>query len=137
MPDMMINEKYGKLHQAAFTFLEVMIALSVIAVVLVSIYRLQSQTILMSIRSRFDTVAPFLAQKKLSEMEMNPDGANSSAGGFGDGFEGYYWRVSISDMRSEMLGRLSENIKQIQIEITFQEGDHVYNLRAYRLVEAQ
>lgn len=135
MSDITMNKKCGGVTQDAFTFLEVMIALSVIAIVLVGIYRLQSQTILMSIRSRFDTVAPFLAQQKLSEIEMDPYGAKSGTGGFGDAFAGYNWRVSITDMTSEMLGRISENIKQIHIEITFQEEDNVYNLRTYRLIE--
>jgi len=137
MSDITTNKKCGGRHQHAFTFLEVMIALSIIAIVLVSVYRLQSQTILMSIRSRFDTIAPFLAQQKLGEIEIDPHGAKSDAGNFEDSFPGYQWRVSVTDMKSEMLGTFSENMKQIDVEITFQEGENVYNLRAYRLIAAQ
>jgi general secretion pathway protein I len=136
MSDITNNRKCGGWHQDAFTFLEVMIALSIIAIVLVSVYRLQSQTILMSLRSRFDTIAPLLAQQKLSEIEMDPHGAKSDAGSFEDSFPGYQWRVSVADTKSEMLGTFSENMKQIDVEITFQEGENVYNLRAYRLIVA-
>lgn len=114
-----------------------MIALSVIAIVLVSVYRLQSQTILMSIRSRFDTIAPLLAQQKLSEIEIDPNSAKSGAGGFGDEFPGYNWQATVTGVTSELLGQLGENMKQINVKITFQNGDNVYNLRAYRLIEAQ
>jgi prepilin-type N-terminal cleavage/methylation domain-containing protein len=136
MSDIATSKNCGGRHQSAFTFLEVMIALSIIAIVLVSVYRLQSQTILMSIRSRFDTIAPFLAQQKLSEIEMDPHGAKSDAGGFEDSFPGYQWQVSVTDMKSEMLGTFSENMKQIDVKISFQEGENVYNLRAYRLIVA-
>ncbi|MFH0729258.1 MAG: prepilin-type N-terminal cleavage/methylation domain-containing protein [Pseudomonadota bacterium] len=136
MPDMTIDKKEGP-HPSGFTFLEVMIALSIIAIVLVGIYRLQSQTVLMSIRSRFDIIAPLLARQKLSELEMDPKSAKSDTGSFGDAFPGYDWQVSVTGITSEFLGQLSEDIKQINVRITFQEGENVYNLRTYRLIEAK
>ncbi|MCU0593194.1 MAG: prepilin-type N-terminal cleavage/methylation domain-containing protein, partial [Desulfobacterales bacterium] len=44
-----------------FTLLEVMVALGIMAIVLVSVYRLHSQTLAMSVESRFYTQAPLLA----------------------------------------------------------------------------
>jgi general secretion pathway protein I len=137
MPDMTINTLKGKVRSDGFTFLEVMIALSIIAIVLVSVYRLQSQTVLMSIRSRFDTIAPLLAQQKLSEFEINTQSAKPDTGNFGDAFPGYDWQVSVTGVTSEFLGQLSEDIRQIDVKISFQEGENVYNLRSYRLVEAK
>lgn len=137
MPDMTIDKKGEGVNPSGFTFLEVMISLSIIAIVLVSVYRLQSQTVLMSIRSRFDTIAPLLAQQKLSELEIDPDSAPSATGSFGDSFPGYGWQVSVTGITSEFLGQLSEDMKKIQVKITFQEGENVYDLKTYRLVEAK
>jgi general secretion pathway protein I len=134
--DMTINKKNQRRLPSGFTLLEVMIALSIIAIVLVSVYRLQSQTVLMSIRSRFDTIAPLLAQQKLSEIEIDPKSAKSDTGSFGDAFPGYSWQVTMTAVTSELLGQLSDNMKQINVQIIFQDGDSVYNLRAYRLIEA-
>jgi general secretion pathway protein I len=136
MSDMTIDKKKEP-HASGFTFLEVMIALSIIAIVLVGIYRLQSQTVLMSIRARFDTIAPLLAQQKLSELELDADGAKSDTGNFGDTFPGYDWQISVTGVTSEFLGQLSEDMKQINVKITFNEGENVYNLRTYRLIEAK
>jgi general secretion pathway protein I len=137
MSDTTINKNYRLLDERGFTFLEVMIALSIIAIVLVSVYRLQSQTVLMSIRSRFDTLAPMLAQQKLSDIEMDPTSAKSGDGNFGEAFPGYYWKVSVSGVTSEPLGQVSESMKQINVQITFQDGESVYNLRVYRMLETK
>lgn len=132
-----MKNEFRRSNQKGFTFLEVMIALSLIAIVLVSVYRLQSQTILMSIRSRFDTLAPFLAQQKLSEIEGNPNDTESDSGTFEDAFSGYHWQVSVAKVTSEILGRVVEGMKQIDVTISFQDGNQSYHLRVYRLVEAK
>jgi hypothetical protein len=46
------------------------VAVSIIAIVLVSALRLQGQTITMSETSRFYAVAPFLAQEKMAEVRF-------------------------------------------------------------------
>jgi prepilin-type N-terminal cleavage/methylation domain-containing protein len=43
-----------------FTLMEVMVALSVVAIALMAIYRMHSQTLFMDARGRFDTVATLL-----------------------------------------------------------------------------
>jgi len=57
---------------AGFTLLETMVAVSIIAIVLVSIYKLHIQTISMNITAKFYATAPFLAQEKISELELSP-----------------------------------------------------------------
>ena len=53
---------------SGFTLLEVMVAMAIMAIVLVSVYRMHSQTLTMNSASRFYTLAPLLAQSKLAQL---------------------------------------------------------------------
>jgi len=84
-----------------FTLLEVMIAMAIMAIVLVSVYRLHSQTLSMTTANRFYTQAPLLAQSKMAQLEAIPSSVVSGdSGDFGDKFPGYGWRVSMEDVSS-------------------------------------
>lgn len=65
-----------------FTLLEVMVAMAILAIVLVSVYRMHSQTLTMSAANRFYTQAPMLAQSKLAQLESAS--SEISAGDSGD-----------------------------------------------------
>jgi len=114
-----------------FTLLEVMIALSVIAIVLVSIYRLHAQTIDLSSMSRFYSTAPLLAQRKLAELNILST-LSSDAGDFADTFPGYRWQVTISDVESNLLGTTAQTLKRIDLRVTLNEAEYIYDLRTYR-----
>ncbi len=110
-----------------------MVALSIIALVLVSVYRLQAQTISMNQSTRFYTTAPLLAQNKLAEHEIKPlDELADDAGNFGDEFPGYSWKVAINDVESETLGSTAEDLKKIDIIVSFNQDEFTYDLRTYR-----
>jgi len=51
----------------AFTLLEVMVAMAIMAIVLVSVYRMHSQTLTMNTASRFYTQAPMLGQSTVGD----------------------------------------------------------------------
>ena len=81
--------------RSGFTLLEVMVAMSIIAIVLLAVYRLHSQTLMMNYSARFYTTAPLLAQQKLSELELSDlDALIDAAGDFGDDHTGYGWEIS-------------------------------------------
>ncbi|MEE8430960.1 MAG: prepilin-type N-terminal cleavage/methylation domain-containing protein [Candidatus Desulfatibia sp.] len=116
-----------------FTLLEIMVSISIIALVLVSVYRLHAQTISMNQSSRFYTTAPLLAQNKLAELEIKPlDELADDAGNFGDEFPGYSWKVTINDVESETLGNTAEDLKKIDIIVSFNQDEFTYDLRTYR-----
>ena len=54
---------------SGFTLMEVMIAMTILAIALVTIFQSQSQSISMSSDSRFMTTASLLAQSKMVELE--------------------------------------------------------------------
>lgn len=116
-----------------FTLLEVMIALAVMAIVLVSVYRMHSQSLTMNTAARFYTQAPILAQGKIAELEALSSGAfPENSGDFGEQFPGYSWKTSVADITSEILGEVAEDLKRVDITVSLNENQFVYSLRTYR-----
>ena len=121
---------------SGFTLLEIMVAVSIIAIVLVSVYKMQAQTISMNHAARFDATAPLLARQKLAEVEIeNPGEQTDDSGDFGDEFPGYRWNVVIEDIDSELLENIAENLKQININISLNTDEFTYRLRTYRFMQ--
>ena len=80
--------------QKGFTLLEVMVALSIIAIVLVSVYKMHAQTVSMNNEVRFYATAPMLAQIKIAEIESeNLKDIGDDSGDFGDEFPDYRWNI--------------------------------------------
>ena len=118
---------------AGFTLLEIMVCLSIISIVLVAIYRMHSQTLLMNRSTQFYTTAPMLAQRRLTEVEMNtPSDFIDGAGDFGDEYTGYQWSMAVSEVVLSEPEAAPENLKRIDIKISFNQKELVYNLRTYR-----
>lgn len=119
---------------AGFTLMEVMVAVSLLAIVLVAVYRLHTQSISMNQSIQFYTMAPLLAQAKMSELERTPaDDLNTDSGDFGDDVEGYSWEVVVEDVDSEPLGDVSERFKRIDLTVSFNDGVFGYGIRNYVL----
>ena len=115
--------------------LEILVALSIVAIVFISIFKLHAQTLDMSGRVDFDTTAPLLAESKLSEFEAKPaDELGDDTGDFGEKFVHYGWQVTVTDVEAEMLGELAQDLKGIEVRISFREDERVYRLRTYRFV---
>ncbi len=90
------------MSEKGFTLLEVLVALSVIAIAMISVIRLQSQTIGMSEAVKFYSVAPFLAQAKITDALMDPQAYRGGAsGGFGEDHPGFSWQVEINENEPE------------------------------------
>ena len=116
-----------------FTLLEVMVALAVMSIVLVSVYRMHSQSLTMNTAAQFYTQAPMLAQSKMAELEaLSTNGFPEDSGDFGEQFPGYSWKVSQKDVASEVLGTVAEDLKQIDITVSYNSNQFSYNLRTYR-----
>ena len=121
---------------SGFTLLEIMVAVSIIAIVLVSVYKMQAQTITMNYAARFYATAPLLAQLKIAEVEIENLGESADdSGDFGDEFPGYRWNVVIDDIDSELLGNIADNLKKIDINVFFNTDEFTYSLRTYRFIQ--
>ncbi|MEW6673899.1 MAG: prepilin-type N-terminal cleavage/methylation domain-containing protein [Thermodesulfobacteriota bacterium] len=119
-----------------FTLLESMVAVAIMAIVLISVYKLHSQTISMTAGARFYTTAPLLAQRTLAEIQAFPDRRPVAVeGDLGDEFPGYSRRVSIDDVSAEIFGDAAEDLKKIEVTISFNQNEFVYTLRAYSILK--
>jgi len=126
----------NKQPDVGFTLLEIMVAVSIISIVLVSVYKMQAQTITMNYAARFYATAPLLAQLKIAEVEIeNLGGSADDSGDFGDEFPGYRWNVVIDDIDSELLGNIADNLKKIDINVSFNTDEFTYSLRTYRFIQ--
>ena len=123
-------------HQATgFTLLEVMVAMAIMSIVLVSVYRMHSQTLAMNTANRFYTQAPMLAQSKLAQLATeSSDIIAGDAGDFGDKFPGYSWNVTVEEVSSEALGEVANELKRIDLIVSLNNNEYVYNVRTYRLM---
>ncbi len=84
----------------AFTLLEVMAALAMMSIVLVSVYKMHSQTIRMSEMVKFYTLAPMLAQSKMAEFDTKPPkDQDSGSGNFGYQYPGYRWEIAVEETK--------------------------------------
>lgn len=117
-----------------FTLLEVMVALCIMAIVLMSVYRLQSQAIAMSMESRFYTQAPLLARSALTRFEESLERQMAtSQGDFGREYPGYQWKITVDDTVSAALGPdISKDMKRIDVQVTLNNGEYTYGFRTYR-----
>lgn len=92
--------------------MEVMVAMAILAIALVSIFQLQSQSISMSTDSRFMTTAALLAQSKMVEIETSSSLSNKSDNGdFGLDYPQYTWHLEIGDTQLPQF-------KKIEITVT-------------------
>lgn len=117
-------------RRTGFTLLEVMIALAMLAIALVTAFQSQSQSVSMAAESRFETTAPLLAQSKMAEIEaMKMTEVVASEGNFGDTFPDYTWRIEVNDTEFEAL-------KKIEAQVTSHalKSHNTYRLVLYRFV---
>lgn len=119
------------------TLLEVMVALGIAAIVLVSVYRLQAQSIAMERIAQFYTVAPLLAEQLVAEVEIQaPDYPRDEGGDFGDDYPDYTWEFQTRDVEAYTDSDGRALLKQIDIEIHLNNDEGHFMLRTYRLVNA-
>lgn len=119
-----------------FTLLEVMVALSIIAIVLVSLLVSQSQSISLQDETKFNTTAALLAQKKISEIEIkNGNEITSGSGDFGEDFSNYFWETNVQDVSFAGAEKFTKHLKQV--DLTVYRGEkkrYQYALRLYRFI---
>ncbi|HUV77925.1 MAG TPA: prepilin-type N-terminal cleavage/methylation domain-containing protein [Desulfobacterales bacterium] len=122
--------------KAGFTLLEIMVAISIMAIVLVTVFRMHAQTLSMTYSARFYATSPLLAQKKMVEIEsIGQQDMTDDSGDFGDEFPGYRWRVAVDDVESKALGGVAENLKKIDILVTLNNDEFTYSVRTYKFLQ--
>lgn len=119
-----------------FTLTEVLVSLTIMAMVLVAVFRLHAQSISVETATRFHTTAAQLAQATLAEVQSTPvEALQSASGEYGDGFAGFRWQVTLTDLEAETLGPVSSRLKRISIDIFYGTDDDRHNLTTYHFFQ--
>jgi len=124
----------GKDRCSAFTLLEVMVAMSIIAIALAAVLGSQSQSVSLATETKFNTTAVLLAQMKIAEMDLDePKNLISDSGTFGEDFPDYYWETAINSVTLPEAESISKHLVQIDLKI-FRGKDSLYRcgFRFYR-----
>jgi general secretion pathway protein I len=104
--------------QAGFTLLEVMIALSILAVTFVVLLGLRNRDILQHQEARYLTRATLLAQQKISEVEMAGFPAlGVSSGTFPEPDEIFDWTETVNSTPFEYA-------HEVRIDVGWKDGAH-------------
>lgn len=119
---------------AAFTLLEVMIAIAVMAIALTTLYGSQSRSLSYATEAHFNIVASSLAAAKLAELQSGISELVSDSGDFGDEFPGYGWQLEVEDAYFEefdALAGLEEGLQQVDLTVEWSGSPYRYALRYY------
>ena len=124
------------LGAGGFTLLEVMVALSIIAIALTAVFGSQSQSVDLAGEAKFNITAPLLAQSKMAELEvMEADDLTGDSGDFGEDFPGYAWSCEVDDVSFDKPENASLHLKRIDLVVSWGESEHYqYGLTLYRFV---
>lgn len=128
----------GADYSKGFTLLEVMVSVSIIALIFLSLFKMQSGTIGLAAAGKFNSMAPILAKQLLVKIEQDIAGWSEHNGDFGENYPGIKWTCELSDSSFEDLDFISEDnqkkFKKIDIEITDTSGSRSYTIHTWRFV---
>jgi general secretion pathway protein I len=118
-------------HQSGFTLLEVLLALSVIAIALTALLKAISQNIESARRIKEKTVSHWIAMQGVAMIQLNLLQVNQSQESTQDTTmlnEHWYWRVKVSSTPQK-------NIQKISILVSTEKtGSFREELQAFRYV---
>jgi type II secretion system protein I len=118
------------LSRKGFTLLEVMIAVAILSIALVTAFQSQSQSISLETESRFLTTASLLAQGKMADVEKTDSNqVFSSSGDFGNDFPDYSWRIEITDTAFQYLKKIDLIVMNSRMV-----SKNAYQLEYYRFI---
>ncbi len=123
------GKKFDLFSCQGFTLLEVMISVSIIALVFVSLFRMQGKTIELVESGKFYAIAPMLAETALGNIRIKTRGkwtTGTTSGDFTGVYAGCSWRCHITEPNLDDMKDLpfdGRGLKKIHITI-FRNGKH-------------
>jgi general secretion pathway protein I len=150
MSTLMMKNSFNSIHlralfadAAGFTLLEVMIAVSLIAIAVVTLFGSQSQSVSLVTVAKFDTMASLLAQRKLTELSLQEFASiNDGEGDFGEDFPGFSWKMKVEELSEKETGlkKAGERLKSVDVQVTMaQDTSQTFALRTilFKKLEAK
>jgi len=117
-------QRISRFSHGGFTFLEVMVAVAIIAIAFVSLIGSQSRSVSIAAESRFNVMAALLARQKLTEIESAYfDSVMSDEGDFGGNVPGYRWRTKVRELTKVDTGLTGVDEMLKAVDLTITQGD--------------
>ncbi len=116
-----------------FTLLEVMIAISILAITVTMLFAFQSQNISLITESQFNTKATLLSGLKIATLESGKEAIEDGEGEFDD-FPEYSWKLEVSTPIPEddqLLELLADEMNQVDLTISWGEERYTYTVRFF------
>ncbi len=123
----MSRHRSAQKREDAFTLLEVMVAVAVIAMSFTALLASQSQSLSLAAASRFETTASLLARQKLTELSAADfTGLSGGSGDFGEGFAEYHWQTEVSELTEDETGIKGSGgmLKLIELTVSRDEREN-------------
>ena len=123
-----------------FTLIEIMVSLAVLAIVLTTIFKLQSSTIALAEAGHFKSSAPMLARQQLAELAQNNFEPEQFEGKFEKEFTGYSWACEIQtgadqgNWEAVLSGKQPEQLKKICLTVYGPGRIRRFTLETWRFV---
>jgi general secretion pathway protein I len=118
----------------AFTLLEVMVALAILAIALTTLFGAQSNDLSLAAEAKFATNATLLAGVKIAELKSGRLAPVDAQGDFGKDFPGYFWRMEVRDPSANLSGlpsALQGRLRRVDLAISWEKETSKYRIRYY------
>ena len=113
------KRRASPLAKAGFTLLEVMIALSILAIAYVTLLGSQAKSLSLATETRFMLEASLLIDDKLADFESGVEPLESNSGTFDETAPGYTWNTETEEVSLDLEDMSTEDLPQlIKLTIT-------------------
>lgn len=117
-----------------FTFLEIMICISIIAIVFTGVFQLQAANISLADSMRFKMTAASLAQNRLTQVILVGRVESESDGVFDEPFSDFSWKCVIGSYEPTDADLLTDKrVKRLKlVTMTVSRGSREFTLSTWR-----
>ena len=119
---------------AGFTLLEVLVAVAIVAIALVTFMGLHLRSLDATIRAQDLTTAVLLAQGKMATMGEFPDTGEEQGKFEGPELERFQWATAVTEHTLDALeGGQTVTVRRLEVTVFWADGQqtHQYTLEAY------
>jgi len=116
--------KTGATSKSAFTFIEVLVALVIVAISLVALIRLHLISIRMTETAEITSKAVFLANEKIAEVSaLGYPEKGTNSGSVEENALCLHWRTEVTDIEPGRLGETDmAGLRRIYVDISWEQG---------------
>jgi general secretion pathway protein I len=128
-----INRVKHQSYTAGFTLLEVMVAVAIVALTLVTFLRLHLLSLDATLQAQDLTTAVLLAQGKMATMGTFPDAGEEEGTFEGPELERFRWTTAVTEHTIEAGGTQPIDVRRIEVTVHWVDGQrtHLYTLETY------